>query len=112
MRVSRNGLRLIAALLLIWTLIFAFSGCAAFSVRPADTGETGTGNDATAPATTAQDEEKEPSAFVALLLANEEIPAFNRTVLENLHFYYSHYFIGELGTDEGCFFKHLLQCSL
>ena len=100
MKHGRVGSRLVAVWLLILAFALAFTGCTAFSVRPADTGETGTGNDATAPATTAQDEEKEPSAFVALLLANDSIPAFNRTVLENLHFYYSHYFIGELGTDE------------
>ncbi len=89
-----NGVRLTAVLLLILTLIFAFSGCTAFALRPAETGET----DATAPETTGSGE-KQPSELVSLLLANETIPDFNQTVVENIHYYYSHYFIGDLGTD-------------
>lgn len=94
MRRDVHGVRLTAVLLLILTLIFAFSGCTAFALRPAETGET----DATAPETTGSGE-KQPSELVSLLLANETIPDFNQTVVENIHYYYSHYFIGDLGTD-------------
>lgn len=93
MRRDGKRVRLIAVLLLILTLIFAFSGCTAFALRPADTGETGTAAQTTGSA------EKEPSELVSLLLANETIPDFNQTVVENIHFYYSHYFIGDLSTD-------------
>lgn len=100
MRNDRYGLRLIAVLLVLLTLISAFSACTAFTVRPADTGETEAGSDARTEAQTTGSAEKEPSPLVSLLLANEAIPAFNQTVVENIHFYYSHYFIGDLGTDE------------
>ena len=93
MRRDEKRVRRIAVLLLILTLIFAFSGCTAFAVRPADTGETGTAEQTTGSG------EKEPSELVSLLLANEAIPDFNQTVVENIHFYYSHYFIGDLSTD-------------
>ncbi len=93
MRRDEKRVRPIAVLLLILTLIFAFSGCTAFALRPQDTGETGTA------AQTTGSGEKEPSELVSLLLANEAIPDFNQTVVENIHFYYSHYFIGDLGTD-------------
>ena len=96
MKHGHVGSRLVAVWLLILAFALAFTGCTAFAVKPADTGETGT--ETTAPGTTGEAEE--PSGFLMLLLANDSIPAFNHTVIENLHYYYSRYFIGDLGTDE------------
>ncbi len=91
MKYGRTGSRLLAVCLVTLAFILAFSGCVSFSVRPVDkTGETA--------ADTAAGEPEEGS-LLALLLANPEIPAFNQTVVKKIHEYYTHYYIGELGTD-------------
>ena len=91
MKYGRSGPRLLAVCVLILAFVLAFSGCVSFSVRPAGTtGETA--------ADTAAGEPEEGS-LLALLLANPEIPAFNQTVVKKIHEYYTHYYIGELGTD-------------
>ena len=73
MRFGRTGSRLLAVCLLLLAFILAFSGCTVFAVRPAVSGET------TGAETTGTTEPAEGS-LVALLLENEEIPAFNQAV--------------------------------
>ena len=58
----------------------------------------------TVPATTAAPEttgteQPEPETLVDLLSKNDAIPAFNHTVLERMHLYYTYLYIGTLGTD-------------
>ena len=92
MRFGRTGSRLLAVCLLLLAFILAFSGCTIFAVRPAVSGET------TGAETTGTTEPAEGS-LVALLLENEEIPAFNQAVVKKIHEYYTHYYVGDLGTD-------------
>ena len=92
MRFGRTGSRLLAVCLLLLAFILAFSGCTVFAVRPAVSGET------TGAETTGTTEPAEGS-LVALLLENEEIPAFNQAVVKKIHEYYTHYYVGDLGTD-------------
>ena len=97
MRQNRIGVRILSLCLLFLLLTLAFTGCFDLSATPADTGVTGeTGT--TAEQTTGASEPAEGS-LVALLRDNEEIPAFNQSVVERIHAFYTHYYIGEIGTN-------------
>ena len=104
MKTVRSASRTIAVWLLLFALLFVFAGCFA---SPASTtaGTTdpavteGVTEGETAAETTGENEPAAPSPLIALLQANEEIPAFKPKALERMHLYYSHYYIREIGTD-------------
>ena len=85
---KRNAfhVRLLAFCLLLLLLIPVFSGCLDF--KPASS------------ETEAQTEGAKTAALVDLLAEREEIPAFNRAVLKQIHTYYSYLYFGDLGTNE------------
>ena len=85
MKNNRFGTRRLAVCLLLLILTLIFSGCAGTTAQP--------------PATTSA-EEARSAALIRLLSERDEIPAFNETVLQRMHLFYSLYYVGELGTDE------------
>ena len=111
MKFNRSALRIITVWILLSALLLAFAGCfsspaatTASETLPSATDPAGTDPAGTDTATTAAETtgEAEPAAptLTELLSEDESIPAFNAAVVDRMHFFYSNYYIGELGTDE------------
>ena len=100
MKTVRSALTTIAVWLLLSALLFALAGCFGSPAATTDGTTDPAATDGTAAETTGENEPAAPSPLIALLQANEEIPAFKPKALERMHLYYSHYYIREIGTDE------------
>lgn len=100
MKTVRSALTTIAVWLLLSALLFALAGCFGSPAATTDGTTDPAATDGTAAETTGESEPAAPSPLIALLQANEEIPAFKPKALERMHLYYSHYYIREIGTDE------------